>query len=51
MIEAPDYKRQRGLAVQLPDMVYDSAACEGLALAARSQWRELVLALLDPPRK
>lgn len=44
-------ERVRGLAIYLPDWIYDASAYEPLAFASDSQWRSFLMAVLKEKLK
>jgi len=44
-------ERIRGLAIYLPDLIYDASAYEPLAFASDSQWRNFLMAVLKEKLK
>jgi hypothetical protein len=45
IVSKPEYEKSRGLAIYLPDLIYNSAMYERMAFASKSKWSDFILAL------
>jgi hypothetical protein len=51
IVSRPEYEKPRGLAIYLPDLIYNSSMYERMAFASNSKWSSFLLALLSEALK